>query len=95
MADETATPIQRKAIERYIRATQPQGRCESCGSSSFGIINEEDQNAMGTLPMLRFPNISLGDSGRFDVIVLVCEQCATLRFLSRRYVHEWIAKNPA
>jgi ferredoxin-like protein FixX len=89
-----------KDVIRYMLAKQPNGKCVSCGNTSFDIVNEQntDQNGLegrAALTIFPFPDYDIMKAKSMDVVVLGCTNCATLRFLTRKMVAEWVDGNPA
>jgi hypothetical protein len=93
MADPTK-PLKRDDVLRFLQAKSARP-CGTCGSPAFDVYDEERVNGRVVLSAPEFPEFKLGGAEALEMIAMSCTNCSTVRFLHRRFVADWIGKNPA
>jgi len=67
----------------------------ACANREFDILDEELIGGRVGFPVLKRSGDDTVSAGLFEVIVLACIKCGSLRTYERGVVAEWISANPA
>ena len=81
-------------VLRFLNAKGAVANCAVCGSSHMNALDEELIGARAALPVLKRDGDQVSSDGLFEVVLVACSNCGSVRAHERRLIEAWLAANP-
>ena len=82
-------------VQRFLSAKGAAANCAVCGSSQLSALDEELIGARAALPVLKRDGDQVSSDGLFEVVLVACSNCGSVRVHERRLIEAWLAANPS
>ena len=81
-------------VRRFLSAKGCIANCSVCGGSDLNALDEELVGARAAFPVLKRDGDQVSSDGLFEVVLVACTNCGSVRVHERRLIEAWIAANP-
>jgi hypothetical protein len=81
-------------VQRFLSAKGSVANCAICGSSNLNALDEELIGARAALPVLKREGDQVSSDGLFEVVLIACTNCGSVRVHERRLIEAWLDANP-
>ena len=75
-------------VLRFLSAKGAVANCAVCGSSDLNALDEE------LIGALKRDGDQVSSDGLFEVVLVACSNCGSVRTHERRLIEAWLAANP-
>jgi len=88
------TLLKASDVRRFLSAKGSVANCTVCGTSNLNALDEELIGARAALPVLKRDGDQVSSDGLFEVVLVACSNCGSVRVHERRLIESWLAENP-
>ena len=81
-------------VRRFLSAKGCTDSCSVCGGTSLNTLDEELVGARAAFPVLKRDGDQVSSDGLFEVVLIACASCGSVRVHERRLIEDWLAANP-
>src|SRR5262245_2148563 len=81
-------------ILRFLGAKGCIVNCSVCGSSNLNALDEGLVGARAAFPVLKREGDQVASDGLFEVVLIACADCGSVRVHERRLIEAWVNANP-